>query len=120
MSQHSIVDGVKRGLALRCPNCGEGRLFHRFLKVAPACSACGSDNTIYPSDDAPPYLTILLVGHVLLPFLFWSDRAWEPNIWLQFAIWLPLLAGVTIGMLPFVKGAVVGYAWATGVTRGQG
>ncbi|MBR0679666.1 DUF983 domain-containing protein [Roseomonas eburnea] len=112
-----VAEGLGRGLRLRCPHCGEGRLFTRFLKVSPRCEVCGADNTIYPSDDAPPYLTLLLVGHFILPFMFWLDKAWAPAMWVQFAIWLPLITVVTIATLPFMKGAVVGIAWATGVTR---
>lgn len=112
-----ITTGVRRGLSLRCPNCGEGRLFRRFLKVSDHCEICGTDNTIYPSDDAPPYLTLLIVGHVFIPLLFWMDRAWEPALWVLFAIWPPLIVATSIAALPYMKGAVVGFAWATGVTR---
>jgi uncharacterized protein (DUF983 family) len=38
----------------------------------------------------------------------------------MFTIWLPLIAAVTVATLPFLKGAVVGFAWATGVTREGG
>ncbi|MCO6416869.1 DUF983 domain-containing protein [Siccirubricoccus sp. KC 17139] len=109
--------GMRRGLALRCPNCGEGRLFAGFLKLRSPCEACGEDNSAYPSDDAPPYLTLVLVGHVILPFMFWSDRVFAPAMWVQFAIWLPLVTLMTVALLPFMKGAVIGFAWANGVTR---
>ncbi len=112
-----ISMGVRRGLALRCPQCGEGRLFRGFLKVSEHCEACGADNTVYPSDDAPPYLTLILVGHLIVPFIFWMDKAWAPAMWIMFAIWLPLISAVTLATLPYMKGAVVGFAWATGVTR---
>jgi uncharacterized protein (DUF983 family) len=112
-----IATGVRRGLGLRCPHCGKGPLFSRFLKVSDHCEVCGADNTIYPSDDAPPYLTLLLVGHVFIPLIFWMDRAWAPALWMLFAIWLPLITAVTIAALPYMKGAVIGFAWATGVTR---
>lgn len=112
-----LLDGVRRGLRLRCPACGEGHLFGGFLKVRPACEGCGADNRIYPSDDAPPYLTLLLVGHLLLPFMFWMDKAWAPELWVTFAIWLPLVAVASLATLPFMKGVVVGFAWANGVTR---
>ncbi|MDT8278714.1 DUF983 domain-containing protein [Roseomonas mucosa] len=115
--QSRISSGVRRGLALRCPQCGEGRLFSGFLKVSESCEACGADNTLYPSDDAPPYLTLFLVGHLIVPFVFWMDEAWEPALWVMFAIWLPLIGGLTLATLPFMKGATVGSAWATGVTR---
>jgi uncharacterized protein (DUF983 family) len=113
-----IAAGVRRGLRLRCPHCGEGHLFGRYLKVREHCEVCGMDNTIYPSDDAPPYLTLLFVGHIILPFMFWMDKAWAPAMWVMLAIWLPLIAAVTLAALPYMKGAVIGFAWATGVTRG--
>lgn len=109
--------GLRRGLGLRCPECGQGRLFKRFLKVADSCEACGTDNTRYPSDDAPPYLTIVIVGHVILPLAVLSYEAWLPFMWLNLGIWIFLAVLMTLAMLPFVKGAVVGFAWATGVTR---
>lgn len=113
----SVALGVRRGLAMRCPHCGEGRLFRRFLKVSDGCETCGADNTIYPSDDAPAYLTMLAVGHLVVPFIFWTDKVWAPAMWVMLAIWLPLIAAISIATLPFVKGATIGYACATGVTR---
>ena len=113
-----IVTGVRRGLHLRCPNCGAGHLFNNFLKVSPRCEVCGADNTIYPSDDAPPYVTLVIVGHVFIPVVFWTEMAaWTPPIWLLLAFWLPLIAAVTIAALPHIKGAVIGYEWALGITR---
>lgn len=32
-----------RGLRLRCPKCGEGRLFRGYFAMAPACPSCGLD-----------------------------------------------------------------------------
>ena len=117
MATISIRDGIRRGLALRCPTCGVGALFTRYLKVSKSCAHCGTDNTVYPSDDAPPYLTAVLIGHVFLPPLLWFDKAYEPALWLEMTIALPLFALLTMAALPFVKGAVVGIATATGVTR---
>ena len=34
---------VGRSLRLRCPSCGEGRLFIRFFSMAPSCPGCGLD-----------------------------------------------------------------------------
>jgi uncharacterized protein (DUF983 family) len=112
-----IVLGVRRGLAMRCPTCGEGRLFRAFLKVTPHCDVCGTDNTIYPSDDFPPYLTILVVGHLLVPLMFAVERAFEPALWIQAAIWLPATLVLSLVLLPVMKGATVGLCWATGLVR---
>ena len=115
--ERSILTGVKRGFTLRCPNCGEGRLFRGYLKLRSPCESCGLDLTVYPSDDFPPYLTILVAGHVLLPLFLWSDHTWEPPLWVQAAIWLPLTALACVVLLPFMKGATVGLCWANNLLR---
>ncbi len=115
--ERSILTGLKRGFARRCPNCGEGRLFCGYLKVRSPCEACGTDNTIYPSDDFPPYLTILVVGHILVPLFILSDHAYEPPIWIQTVIWLPLTAIACLALLPFMKGATIGLCWANNLLR---
>lgn len=117
MSTHPILTGVQRGLFRHCPACGQGKLFHGFLKVSPLCSVCAANNGAYPSDDLPPYATILIVGHVIVPLFFWFDRTFTLPLWIQFATWLPLTALLTIGLLPFVKGGVIGLCWATGTVR---
>ncbi len=112
----SVWKGIKRGLRLRCPNCGEGLLFINYLKIRSPCEVCGTDNTIYPSDDFPPYLTILVVGHVVVPLFVWSDH-YEPPLWLQAVIWLPITLVACLALLPVMKGATVGLCWATDLTR---
>ena len=115
--EKSVWTGVQRGLARRCPNCGEGRLLRGYLTIRSPCEVCGNDNTIYPSDDFPPYLTILVVGHVVLPLLVWMDSTYEPPLWLMAAVWLPVTTAMCLVLLPFMKGATVGLCWATNLTR---
>lgn len=119
MENRSIWLGIRRGLARRCPVCGQGHLFSGFLKVAPHCEVCGADNTIYPSDDFPPYLTILAAGHLLVPLIFIVERSYAPALWLQAAIWLPLTVALCLVLLPLMKGATVGLCWATGLVRNE-
>ena len=117
MQEKSIWRGISRGLAGRCPTCGEGRLFRSFLKVRLRCEACGADNTIYPSDDFPPYLTIIVVGHVLVPLILVVDHLYPLSLWWEMGIW-PVVAGaLCLLLLPRMKGATVGFCWATDVVR---
>lgn len=109
--KRSVGLGMKRGAAMRCPNCGEGHLYRQYLKVQ-ACEACGNDNTRYPADDAPPYSTILIVGHVIVAPLLFFPWIWQGNIWLVLGTVLPALLIATLAFLPVVKGAVVGLHWA--------
>lgn len=101
----------KRGLAELCPNCGQGKLYSRYLKVEPVCGACGHDLARYPADDGPAYFTILIVGHlVVAPLLLWP-WIWkeDPVIVLPLTL-IPLLV-LTLLLLPRIKGAFIGGLW---------
>ncbi len=110
-----LGEGVWRGVRGLCPNCGEGRLFRAYLKVEPVCAHCGHGNGVYPADDAPAYLTILLVGHLVIAPLLAFPFIWRAPIWLVLGSTLPALLVLTLVLLPRIKGAVVGFHWAKGV-----
>lgn len=109
--KRSVGLGMKRGAMMRCPNCGEGHLYGKYLKVQ-TCEVCGNDNGRYPADDAPPYFTILIVGHLIVAPLLFFPWIWQGNIWLVLGTVLPALLVATLAFLPVVKGAVVGLHWA--------
>ncbi len=117
MADKPVVTGVLRGVACRCPNCGRARLFSRYIIVRTCCPACGIDNTRFASDDLPPYLTIALVGHTIVPAYLWFDWQYAPALWIEASIWLPLSIALSVILLPSMKGASVGLAWASGTLR---
>ena len=110
MSQSpAFATAFSRGLRGRCPHCGEGRLFRTYLKVNPACPACGVDLARYPADDGPAYFTILIVGHlVIVPVLF-IPWVWQGPTLVTVPVTLGFLAAVTLALLPIVKGAFIGH-----------
>ncbi|MGF7162750.1 uncharacterized protein (DUF983 family) [Rhodoligotrophos appendicifer] len=101
-----------RGSLLCCPACGARSLFGRYLKVADSCSACGEELHHHQADDAPPYFTIFIVGHILVPLVLVVEQIWSPPLAIQTPIWLFLTLALTLTLLPMVKGAVVGLQWA--------
>jgi uncharacterized protein (DUF983 family) len=110
-TKRSMALGMKRGLRLRCPNCGQGKLFRKYLKIQD-CPACGHENSRYPADDAPPYFTILIVGHLVVAPLLVFPFIWQAPTWLVLGSTLPALLLLTLLLLPVVKGAVVGALWS--------
>jgi uncharacterized protein (DUF983 family) len=103
----SFLTALARGLTNRCPACGKAHVFRGYLKVEAACAECGAPLGELRADDAPPYFTIFIVGHVVVPLLFFMER-WQPPFWLDAAIFLPLTLVMSLVLLRPVKGATVG------------
>jgi uncharacterized protein (DUF983 family) len=108
----SRLTAVRRGFFCRCPHCGEGRMFGAFLKVRDRCEVCGEELYHHRADDFPPYLVIVIVGHVVVTMILLVEIAYSPPIWLQFSIWLPFTIGFALALLQPVKGAVVALQWS--------
>ncbi len=108
----SVPASMLRGALHRCPACGEGSLFRAYLKVADRCPACGEELFHQRADDAPPYVTIFVIGHLVLAAVVGIDIAYEWPLWLHAAVWLPVTTGLCLAVLPCAKGALVGLQWA--------
>lgn len=104
-----------RGFRGRCPHCGEGRLFGRFLKVNQSCAVCGEELFHHRADDFPAYLVILIVGHIVVPLQLWMETRFAPSLVFQLSLLLPLIGVMTIGLLQPVKGMVVAAQWRAGM-----
>ena len=118
--QVSLTKALARGFAMKCPNCGRGRLFRRFLKVADHCDVCCEDFTAQRADDFPAYLVIVVVGHLVIPALLAVETAYAPSAWLQFLIWLPATLVSALGLLQPTKGAIVALQWHSGMHGFEG
>jgi uncharacterized protein (DUF983 family) len=108
----SVAQAMGRGARFRCPNCGKGKLYSRYLKVVHTCNVCGTDLYHQRADDAPPYFTIMIVGHIVVGGVLALEMAYHPPTWVHLLIWLPLLLILSLTLLPVVKGALVGLQWA--------
>ena len=107
----SLAQAMWRGFKMRCPNCGTGRLFGRFLKVVDHCPECGEELFHQRADDFPPYIVIVLVGHTVVPLALTLEMEYAPPMWLQVAIWGPVTIGLALGLIQPVKGAIVAIQW---------
>jgi uncharacterized protein (DUF983 family) len=104
----TLADAIGRGLRGRCPACGKGKIFRGYLKVVEACEVCAAPLGLARADDAPPYFTILVVGHIVIPLLFVVDRSTQLPVWTMSAIFLPLTLALTLALIRPIKGATVG------------
>ncbi len=95
------------GLLCRCPNCGESPLFKGFLTVRPVCSGCGFDLSKADSGDGPAVFIILIAGFICAFGALIFDLSLHPPIWVDFAVWLPLSAFISIGLIRPFKGVMI-------------
>ncbi len=111
----STRGAVLRGLSGRCPNCGEGRMFRKFLKVADHCPACGEALHHHRADDFPAYVVIVLVGHIMVPLVLFVETQFAPSYAVHLMLWPASVLALALGLLQPVKGAIVGLQWALGM-----
>jgi uncharacterized protein (DUF983 family) len=113
--ERSRLTAIRRGLLGRCPACGRGRLFGRFLKVADRCAVCGTEFHHHRADDLPPYVVMFIVGHVVVYGILQAETRLEVPLWIHLAVWPALTVALAMALLQPVKGAVVGLQYALGM-----
>ena len=110
--QRNVWQAIGRGLACACPACGKGRIYGMFLKVNPTCGVCGTELHHHRADDAPPYFTMFVVGHIIIGSVLAVERAFAPATWVHMVLWLPMTVILSLVLLPPIKGALIGLQWA--------
>lgn len=110
--KRSWKQAIWRGLHCACPSCGRGHMFTKFLKVADTCDNCGEELHHHRADDAPPYFTMFIVGHIVVPLMLVVEKLWAPPLTVHFALWTVVTLGLTFALMPSVKGAIVALQWA--------
>ncbi|MEL7272494.1 MAG: DUF983 domain-containing protein [Pseudomonadota bacterium] len=111
-AERPILPAVIKGVKCRCPRCGEGQLFNKWLKVAPACNHCGEELHYEKAQDLPPYITIMIVGHVIVTLIMILEANFDLSLWTHLALWIPISTIMTLAIMQPVKGGVVGLQWA--------
>ena len=91
----------------RCPNCGQGRLFEGFLRVAPRCAACGYDLAGSDSGDGPAVFVILVVGFIAVFGAMFTEIAFQPPVWLPLVVWIPAAGVLSLALLRPMKGLMI-------------
>ncbi|NUB45514.1 DUF983 domain-containing protein [Fertoebacter nigrum] len=103
---------IRNGLRCRCPDCGTGRLFSHYLKVAAACDTCGQSFAAQKADDGPAYFTILIMCHVS-GFLLHALAVHTDLGPAETALLTSVVAvSGSLLLLPRIKGAMIGWQWA--------
>ncbi len=106
---------MARGARFRCPRCGEGHLFRKFLKPVDRCQTCAQDWTHQRADDFPAYVAVLITGHLLAPVMILLGLKTELSVTALEAILIPSAIALMLATLQPAKGAIIAMQWWFGL-----
>ncbi|MGC8524723.1 MAG: DUF983 domain-containing protein [Acidibrevibacterium sp.] len=115
-----LLVALARGLKGHCPVCGQSHIFNGYLRVVKQCQNCAAPLGEVRSDDMPPYFTIVIVGHLIIPGMLILEQTKAPPLWVHIAIWVPLTLALTLTLLRPVKGATLGLMLSLGLMKEGG
>jgi uncharacterized protein (DUF983 family) len=110
--ERPVWPAIAKGLRQRCPKCGEGRLYCRYLALVPACTSCGEDLSHARADDGPAYLSILVTAKVMGTGMLLVYEAFQPPAPVLAGIFSVGVVAMALWLLPRFKGLIVGVQWA--------
>ncbi|WP_036284329.1 DUF983 domain-containing protein [Methylocystis sp. ATCC 49242] len=102
-----------RGIMMKCPRCGEGKLFNGYLKREAACPHCHESFDGLDADDGPAWLTIGLTAHIVIPLLIFLERGDLLPLWQEFSILAVVTIACALLLLPLSKGFFIAAMWLT-------
>ncbi len=98
---------IRAGFLCRCPNCGKGALFKGFLKVVDACAVCGFDFTRLNTGDGAAIFIMQIAGGLVVFGALFVQIAYDPPIWVMLIVALPLVVGLSLGLMRPGKGVMI-------------
>ena len=98
---------LRAGLLCRCPNCGNGPLFSGFLKLVERCAVCGFDFTRLNTGDGAAIFVMQIAGGLVVFGALFVQIAYEPPIWAMLIVALPLVVGLSLGLMRPGKGVMI-------------
>ena len=112
----SIWPRLWRGMKLRCPRCGEGKLFRSYLKPVENCANCNQHWGTVRADLAPAWAAMTIAAHIVA--LIWHLFFWQSELpdWQLITILCTLATLIALTALPPMKGLFMAIIWAKGTT----
>jgi len=99
------------GLKLRCPQCGEGKVFASYLRFRDTCAACGADFKAADAGDGPAVFVILIVGAIVAPLLIVLQFGLDLPGWLALTITMIAAIVLCLAILPPFKALLFALQW---------
>ena len=111
-SENPTKQAAIRGFLQRCPACGKGHLFRAYLKQVDACSDCGEAVGHIRADDGPAWLTVMVVGHIVVALMMLANVVLFMPLWISLTGFVALSGAMVLGLLQRAKGIFIGMIWS--------
>lgn len=105
---------IWRGIQCRCPQCGKGWLFRRYVEQVDHCAVCGEPLARYNVGLLLPLVVITVMIHIIAFVMLEMEISGRGNPLVYMLVLVPLAAIVPLAILPSAKGAIIGLFWAKG------
>ncbi len=115
----SVSQAALRGLACKCPRCGEGKLYAGFLALRPRCDACGLDYAFIDAGDGPAVFIIMIAGFIVVGAALVVEMKYQPPFWVHATLWGPLILATTLLPLRSMKALLIALQYHHKAAEGQ-
>jgi len=106
-TQPTLSQTILRGLACRCPRCGQGKLFTGFLTLRRRCEACELDYAFIDTGDGPAIFIMMIAGAIVVGAALIVEVKYQPPYWVHAMLWLPLILVTTLLPLRAMKSLLI-------------
>ncbi len=117
--QSSLSTTMLRGLACKCPRCGDGKLYQAFLTLRPACEMCGLDYGFIDAGDGPAVFIIMIAGFIVVGSALIVEVKYQPPFWVHAVLWTPLILLTTLLPLRSMKALLIALQFHHKAAEGQ-
>jgi uncharacterized protein (DUF983 family) len=107
MTDWQAPDTTQASLKGLCPRCGAPTLFAGAVRFSDRCPVCDLDFAQFNVGDGPAAFLIMIVGAIVTLGAIMLELSVSPPFWVHILIWLPVTAGLVIGLLRLAKGALL-------------
>lgn len=115
----NVSQAALRGLACKCPRCGEGKLYAGFLTLRPSCDVCGLDYAFIDAGDGPAVFIIMIAGFIVVGSALIVEIKYQPPFWVHAALWGPLILATTLLPLRSMKALLIALQYHHKAAEGQ-
>ena len=107
-----VWPAIVRAVSGKCPACGGGKFFKSYLHQVDSCSVCGESFGQIHADDGPAWLTIGVVGHIVVPMALFAETNFQWPLLVSMTVWPLTALTLTLTILPRAKAVFIAAIWA--------